>query len=159
MRRLGLAFIRVTGPLVRRLARAYGLRVDEHCVALGQHPLEIEDTPEQARAHIPRTVLFNTRSGHIHVGANTVFGEEVMVLTGKHQHFQEAGAPAHHHVPESGRDVNIGTGCYIGSRALLIGPLNVGDYAVIGAGAVVTDDVAPHTMVAGVPARPVKEFK
>jgi acetyltransferase-like isoleucine patch superfamily enzyme len=160
MRTIALAFIRMTGSWIRRLARAYGLRVDEHCVPLGQHPLIVEDSPEQARAHIPRTVMFNTRSGQIRVGTNTVFGEEVMVLTGKHQHFGDRGAALadHQQVPESGRDITIGTGCYIGSRALLIGPLTVGDFAVVGAGAVVTHDVPPYAMVAGVPARIVKTF-
>ena len=156
----GRSLIQLTAPWVRRLARAYALRVDEHCVALGQHPLIIEDPPAQARAHIPRTVMFNTRSGRIRVGTNTVFGEEVMVLTGKHLHCCDTAAAGfeHHHVLESGRDITIGTGCYIGSRAILIGPLIVGDYAVVGAGAVVTHDVAPRTMVAGVPARVVRSM-
>jgi acetyltransferase-like isoleucine patch superfamily enzyme len=136
------------------------MRVDVHCAATGQHPLVIEDSPEEARAHIPRTVMFNTRSGSIHVGRNTVFGEEVMVLTGAHLDVVAAAAAGvpHHHVPAGGRDVRIGTGCYIGSRAILIGSLTVGDYAVIGAGAVVTHDVEARTMVAGVPARPVKRL-
>jgi len=158
LRRIGESLIRTTSPVVRRVARAYGLRVDEHCVALGQHPLVIEHSAEEARACIPRTVMFNTRSGSIRVGRNTVFGEEVMILTGAHLDVVAAAAAGveQHFVPEDGRDISIGRGCYVGSRAILIGPLVVGDCAVIAAGAVVTHDVPARTMVAGVPARVVK---
>lgn len=45
------------------------------------------------------------------------------------------------------RDVWIGLG------AILIGPVRIGRGAVVGAGAVVTRDVPPYTIVAGVPAR------
>ncbi len=44
-------------------------------------------------------------------------------------------------------------GAAIGSNATILCGVTIGEYAVIGAGAVVTRDVAPHTTVAGVPAR------
>lgn len=43
----------------------------------------------------------------------------------------------------------------LGAGAKLIGPLTVGDHAEVGANAVVTGDVAPRAVVAGVPARPL----
>jgi serine O-acetyltransferase len=45
-------------------------------------------------------------------------------------------------------------GVHIGTGAKVIGPVTVGKGARIGANAVVVDDVAPHTTVVGVPARP-----
>jgi serine O-acetyltransferase len=51
--------------------------------------------------------------------------------------------------PTIERDVHIGTG------AKIIGPVRVGAGAVIGAGAVVVDDIAPGRTVVGIPARPV----
>lgn len=48
---------------------------------------------------------------------------------------------------------HVGAGASIGSGALVMGGLTIGERAVIGAGAVVTRDVAPGATVAGVPAR------
>jgi len=53
--------------------------------------------------------------------------------------------------------VHVGCGVFIGTNACIINgtpgkPLRIGDGAMIAAGACVTKDVAPHTLVAGVPA-------
>jgi acetyltransferase-like isoleucine patch superfamily enzyme len=47
-------------------------------------------------------------------------------------------------------------GASIGSGAVIMGGITVGEGALIGAGAVVTRDVEPHTVVAGVPARLIR---
>src|SRR5690348_12305769 len=98
MKSLVKRLIRLTKPWVWRLAEAYDLRVDRHCHAYGQHPLVIGGDPAKALHNIPKTVYFNTRSGRIVIGENTVFGEDVKVLTGKHMHVEEAcrASVAHH---------------------------------------------------------------
>ena len=45
----------------------------------------------------------------------------------------------------------------IGAGAVLLGPVKVGSHAIIGANAVVTKDVPEHVIVAGVPAKVIKE--
>ncbi len=47
-------------------------------------------------------------------------------------------------------------GASIGSHATIVCGVTIGEGAMVGAGAVVTRDVAPNTVVAGVPARPVR---
>ena len=47
-------------------------------------------------------------------------------------------------------------GCSIGSGAVLLCGLTIGEGAMVGAGAVVTKDVPPYTVVAGNPARVIK---
>jgi acetyltransferase-like isoleucine patch superfamily enzyme len=47
----------------------------------------------------------------------------------------------------------------IGAGSLLLPGIEIGEEAVVGAGAVVTRDVAPSTLVMGVPARPVRETR
>jgi serine O-acetyltransferase len=60
------------------------------------------------------------------------------------------GRSAHREVPTIGDDVFIAPG------ARVIGPITVGPRSVIGANAVVLNDVPPDTIVAGVPARVIK---
>lgn len=161
LKTIGKWLIRLTTPLVHRLADAYDLRVARRHHAFGEHPLIIGDTPEQARNNIPKTVYFNTRSGRITLGRNVGFGEDVKVLTGKHLHVsaaREAGLK-HFHVPPEGRDIRIDEGAYIGTAAIIIGPVHIGEYAVVGAGAVVTHDVPAYAFVAGVPAKIVSVFE
>lgn len=50
----------------------------------------------------------------------------------------------------------VGRRVSIGSNATILCGISIGDGAIVGAGAVVTRDVAPGDIVAGVPARPVK---
>ncbi|BAW93821.1 hexapeptide transferase family protein [Actinomyces sp. Chiba101] len=49
--------------------------------------------------------------------------------------------------------VTIGEGASIGARAVCVAPVTIGAWATVAAGAVVTKDVPPHALVAGVPAR------
>jgi serine O-acetyltransferase len=51
----------------------------------------------------------------------------------------------------------IGNNVYIAPGAKIIGRIRVGDGAAIGANAVVINDVAPHTTVGGIPARPISD--
>ena len=53
----------------------------------------------------------------------------------------------------------IGNNVKIGSDTMLVAPVKVGDNSVTGAGSVVTKDVPPDTLVAGVPAKIKKDFK
>lgn len=53
--------------------------------------------------------------------------------------------------------VTIGHDVWIGHGAIVLPGRRIGDGAVVAAGAVVTKDVAPYTIVAGVPAKPVRE--
>jgi acetyltransferase-like isoleucine patch superfamily enzyme len=51
----------------------------------------------------------------------------------------------------------VGNDVWIGRSAILMQGLTIGDGAVIGAGAVVTKDVEPYTIVAGCPARIIRK--
>ena len=51
----------------------------------------------------------------------------------------------------------IGNDVWIGSNAIILQGVNVGDGAVVAAGAVVTKDVPPYAIVAGVPAKVIKK--
>lgn len=48
----------------------------------------------------------------------------------------------------------VGKGASIGANATVVCGVTIGEFAMVGSGAVVTTDVAPYTLVLGVPARP-----
>lgn len=56
------------------------------------------------------------------------------------------------------KPIRIGDGCWIGADATIIGGVTIGEGAVVAAGAVVTKDVKPNTLVGGVPAKEIKEL-
>jgi len=51
------------------------------------------------------------------------------------------------------QETRVDRGASIGANATIMCGVQVGKYALIGAGAVVTDDVPPHALMVGVPAR------
>jgi virginiamycin A acetyltransferase len=55
-----------------------------------------------------------------------------------------------------GNFVLVGNDVWIGARAIILSGVRIGDGAIVGAGAVVSHDVPPYAVVAGIPAKIVK---
>lgn len=53
--------------------------------------------------------------------------------------------------------ITIGNDVWIGARVIIMDGVNIGDGAIIAAGAVVTKDVEPYTIVGGVPAKTIRK--
>ena len=114
---------------------------------------------DERRLHISKrasvsTCFFNTNSGDITIGDYTFAGSNVSILTGSHN--KNLTGLLRRDVPEdSGHDIVIGNGVWLGSNSTILGPATIGDNAVIAAGAIVTPgtNVAPNTVCAGIPAR------
>ena len=63
------------------------------------------------------------------------------------------------HVPQAWDnkgDIVVGNDVWIGYEAILLSGVTIGDGAIIGTRAVVTQDVPPYTIVGGVPAKPIR---
>ena len=121
------------------------------------HRYILHGPPERLHFGYPRpknNTFFNTRSGHIYVGNGVVWGYHCQVLTGVHL-FENGKLkePKEEQVPTEGYDIHIGDGCWIASGAIIIGGVTIGENSIVAAGAVVTKDVPPGSIVAGVPAR------
>ena len=71
-------------------------------------------------------------------------------------YWDDAGADAEFFDHRRARRTTIGHDTWIGHGAVIRPELSIGHGAVVAAGAVVTRDVAPYTVVAGVPARPMR---
>lgn len=101
--------------------------------------------------------LFNVISGSVTIGDNTLFTHNCMVLTGIHQFYKGQLAslhiPPHPEVPVQGRDVIIGSGCFIGSGAIILGNVRIGDNVIIAAGSVVTKNIPSNCFAGGIPAK------
>lgn len=101
----------------------------------------------------------------INIGAE--IGEDSMIdmgailggraIVGKHCHIGAGTVLAGVVEPASAEPVRIDDNVLIGANAVVIEGVHVGEGAVVAAGAVVTYDVDPYTMVAGVPAKFVKK--
>jgi acetyltransferase-like isoleucine patch superfamily enzyme len=106
--------------------------------------------------------IFNVISGEIHIGDNTIFGHDCMVLTGTHEFYGGVRGslldiPVDE-TPLSGRDIVIGTGCFVGSGVIIQGKLSIGKNVLIASGSVVTKNLPDSCFVAGIPAKVIKSF-
>lgn len=93
--------------------------------------------------------------GNVVIGNDTIFGPNVSI-------FSENHITDNIEVPivkqgEKRADVKIGNGVWVGTRAIILSGVSIGDGAIIAAGAVVTKNVDPYTIVGGVPAKVIKK--
>ena len=91
--------------------------------------------------------------GSASIGPRTQIGSHVLVPSGRRQHLRNADGTLRDGSPSQ---TVIGADCWIGDAAVVMA--EVGDGATVGAGSVVTRPVAPHTVVAGNPARPIQQM-
>lgn len=102
--------------------------------------------------------LLNVQSGRIVIEEDVSFGHNVSLLTGTHS-TSALGRARMNAVPAEGRDITISRGAWVASNATIIGPAFIGRHAVVAAGAVVTGNVPQNTIVAGIPARPLRRIE
>ncbi|MEY8390501.1 DapH/DapD/GlmU-related protein [Lachnospiraceae bacterium 45-W7] len=88
--------------------------------------------------------------GGIRIGDGTLIGHNVVLATINHDLAPEENRK-NHYAP-----ITIGAHVWIGSNATILPGVTLGDHAVVAAGAVVTQDVPPRTVVGGVPAKVLK---
>jgi maltose O-acetyltransferase len=90
-------------------------------------------------------------SAPVRIGRRTMLGPAVQIYCAVHAH----GLEERRHGLERALPVSIGEDVWIGGGAILLPGVNVGDGAIVGAGAVVTRDVDSGMRVVGNPARPI----
>lgn len=98
---------------------------------------------------------FFDNAAPITIGASVAFGPRVMIITGTHEigtADRRAGAP-------TSSPVIIGDGAWVGADTVILPGVRIGAGAIVGAGSVVTKDVAPHTVVGGTPAKPLRSLE
>ncbi len=102
-----------------------------------------------ANTAVGRQCLLDCR-GEVRIGRSVNITSQVAFMTAKHYvqspTFEAAYSP-----------IVIEDRAWIALRATVLGGVTVGEGAVVAAGALVSSDVEPYTIVAGVPARPIGE--
>ena len=102
-------------------------------------------------AHIGKEVFLDL-ADRIVICDRAVVSMRTVILT----HLDVGRSPLSSKYPTVSGPVTVESGAYIGAGAILLHGVTVGAESLVAAGAVVTRDVAPHSLVAGVPAQPVK---
>ncbi len=114
-----------------------GVRTSGHKVSIGKGTVINND-------------CFLYTTGGLVIGENVSISSGVWLVTGTH----DMNDPQ---FPDSYKPIVIGDHAWIGIRATILAGVTIGEGAVVMAGAVVTRDIAPFTVVGGVPARVVAQ--
>ncbi len=113
----------------------YGAEIrDSHKLKIGQNSI------------IGDRCVLDARNSII-IGQNVNFSSDVQIWTEQHDHKDPYFGCGQHKSP-----VVINDRVWIGPRAIIMHSVNIGEGAIIAAGAIVTKDVDPFTIVAGIPA-------
>lgn len=91
--------------------------------------------------------------GGIEIGDGCLIGHNVVLATINHDLYPENNR-VNHYAP-----IKLGKSVWVGSNATILSGVTVGDWAVVAAGAVITRDVPPLTIVGGVPAKVIRTIE
>jgi len=88
--------------------------------------------------------------GSLVIGEDTQIGPGSLITTTDHDYQGD--------LKEHFRPVSIGKGVWIGANVTVLSGVKIGDFAVVGAGSVVTKDIPPRSVAVGVPARVIMQL-
>jgi acetyltransferase-like isoleucine patch superfamily enzyme len=91
-------------------------------------------------------------SCHVKIGNDCLIGTHVMVMDCDFHRVEDKSWDT------SGLPIVVEDRAWLGNRSIILKGVTIGSDAVVAAGSVVTADVPPRTVVAGVPARVVRQF-
>jgi len=87
----------------------------------------------------------------VYIGEKTMFSYDNMVITSSHQYKSDIT------VTEA-EPIYIGKNVWISTRCIILGGVKIGDNTVIGSGSVVTHNIPANCLVAGNPARVIRQI-
>lgn len=118
------------------------IHIGKACLAIGKHTWVGHD-------------LYIEGNGCVSIGDNVDVAPWVVFSTGGH----EIGDACRRAGSGLTFEQKVGNGSWIGIRSLFINNVTVGESCVVAGGAVVTGDIAPNTLVGGVPARVIRRLE
>ncbi|WP_396278352.1 acyltransferase [Glutamicibacter creatinolyticus] len=114
--------------------------------------VEVSDSTIGSYSSISRGVTLRPRTT---VGNRVLIGSFTLLMTGRH----EIGSTSQRAGKLRIDAINIEDGSWIGSNVTILGGVTVGEGSVVGAGSLVTKDVPKNSVVAGVPAKIIREIE
>lgn len=108
------------------------------------------------KTSINRNFFINARGG-LSIGKNVLIGPYVIIYTTNHI-YSDISIP----INEQGQTeeaVIIEDDVWIGAKAIILPGVNIGKGSIVAAGAVVTKDVPPYSIVGGIPAKIIRNRK
>ena len=93
--------------------------------------------------------------GSIIIGNDVMIAQNVVIRASDHE-FSDVNVPMCYQGHTGGKIV-IGNDCWIAANAVITRNVTIGDHSIVAAGAVVTSDVEPYSIVAGVPAKLIRK--
>jgi len=100
--------------------------------------------------------LYVSSNEEVQIGHGVMFGPQVMVIGGDHD-FQTLGVPLRvaHNIRRSDPIV-VENDVWVGARCIILKGVRIGTGSIIGAGSVLTKDIPPYSVAAGVPCRVIR---
>ena len=98
-------------------------------------------------------LLQSCEGAEISIGDNVVLSFRTLLITGG----LEVGWESANYDTHQVKPITVKHGVWIGARAIILPGVTVGTGAIVAAGSVVTRDVEDHSIVAGVPARVIRQ--
>lgn len=90
-----------------------------------------------------------------YIGNRVLVGSFALLMTGTH----EIGTSRQRAMKLKISPITVGDGAWIGSNATVLGGVTIGSGSIVGAGSLVTKDVPPNTIVAGIPAKIIRTLE
>ena len=156
--------VKLVGAL--RIKRVRGARIEiGDSVCIYSHPIANEvigrrcstlwamepDASILIENHVGCSAVCICAASQIHIGEGTIIGADAMIIDNDF-HLPKSDWRWINAAAETAKPIHIGRGCFIGTRAIILKGVTLGDGAVVGAGAVVTHDVPAGHMAIGNPA-------
>ncbi len=146
-------FFGLTNSFTKLTLKLMGVKFGKHLTAFlittieSPHNITIGDN-----VWVSKNVALYAANG-ITIGNDVVIAKDVSLISANHG-FRDKSRKINQQGMETGAPpITIGNDVWVGEKAIILKAVNIGDGAVIGAGAVVTKDVPAYAVVAGNPAK------
>jgi len=97
------------------------------------------------------TLAYGNR-GHLHLGQRVSIGPGCILVLAAHAN----NSIVKQQIPEKERWIRLENDVWLGAGVIVLPQVTIGEGAIIGAGAVVTKDIPPHSVAVGNPAKVIK---